>query len=143
MNAFGQPVMILDIGGGVTYQYYSSGLPRNINCDGNAITMEYDAHGNRTSIDDPDAGEITTVYNAYDELVSQTDVRDNTYTMTYDLLGRINTRNGDENATWTYSTTPGHLGELTSVSCDNNTSQAYEYDNLGRITSQTGNIQTE
>nr|NQU89385.1 hypothetical protein [Bacteroidota bacterium] len=80
---------------------------------------------------------------AYDELVSQTDARNNTYTMTYDLLGRITERAGDETTTWAYSATPGHLGELTSVSCDNNTSQAYFYDNLGRMTSQTENIQGE
>jgi RHS repeat-associated protein len=141
MNAFGEPVTIEEEAGGtITYNYYSTGLPKSITSNGSTIEMEYDIHGNRTSIDDPDAGEITTVYNPFDELISQTDARDSTYTMQYDLLGRITSRTGTETTAWTYSTAAGKLGQLTSVSCDNNTSQGYTYDMLGRITAQTENI---
>jgi RHS repeat-associated protein len=117
MNAFGEPISVEDEGGTITYTY---------------------------TLDDPDATpgtqKITTVYNAFDELISQTDGRGKSYTMAYDKLGRITTRTGTETTTWTYSTVAGHLGELTSVSCNNNTSQSFAYDMLGRLTSQTENI---
>jgi len=132
MNAFGQAVSIEDEGGEITYEYYSTGLPKSITANSSTITMEYDIHGNRTSIDDPDAGEITTDYNSFDELIEQTDARNKTYTMAYDKLGRITSRSGTETTTWTYSTTAGDLGELSSVSCNNNTSQSFAYDDLGR-----------
>ncbi|MCP3906961.1 MAG: RHS repeat protein [Oceanicoccus sp.] len=110
MNAYGEPVSIVDEGGEITYDYYSTGLPKSITSNSSTIEMEYDMHGNRTSIDDPDAGEITTVYNSFDELISQTDARGKTYTMEYDLLGRITSRTGAETTTWTYSATAGKLG---------------------------------
>jgi len=100
--------------------------------------------GNRHTLDDPDATsgtqKITTVYNAFDELTSQTDGRGKVYTMAYDKLGRITSRTSTETTTWTYSTTAGDLGELSSVSCSNTTTQSFAYDDLGRLTSQTENI---
>jgi len=140
MNAFGQPASVVDIGGEIVYAYNSAGLPKSITSNGATVTMTYDIHGNRISIDDPDANEIITTYNAYDELVSQTDAREHTYNMTYDKLGRILTRLGDENTTWTYSDTPGHLGELETVTTNNGTAQSYSYDALGRVTLQTETV---
>jgi len=66
--------------------------------------------------------------------------REHTYTMTYDKLGRILTRSGNENTTWTYSDTPGHLGELEAVTTNNGTAQSYSYDALGCVTLQTETV---
>jgi RHS repeat-associated protein len=140
MNAFGEPISVTDNGGTITYDYYSSGLPKSITANGSTISMTYDIHGNRDTLNDPDAGQIVSAYNAFDELTSQTDARGNTYTMLYDVLGRMYQRSGPygELTTWTYeNTVAGKLGTLTSVALNNGTSQSYSYDVLGRITSQT------
>nr|NQU92502.1 hypothetical protein [Bacteroidota bacterium] len=49
MNAYGEPLTIADIGGTIFYDYNSLGLTTGITSNGSTITMEYDAHGNRTS----------------------------------------------------------------------------------------------
>jgi len=140
MNAFGEPVSITDQGGTIHYQYFSNGLPRSITANGSTITMTYDLHGNRDTLIDPDAGLITTFYNNFDELTTQTDARQNTYTMTYDKLGRMITRSGPygELTSWDYENTQaGKLGQLNGVTMNNGTAQAYTYDVLGRLNTQT------
>ena len=54
----------------VSYTYYPTGQVKTATPDGgSAITMEYDAHGNRTKLIDPDAGTITNSYNAFGQVL--------------------------------------------------------------------------
>lgn len=54
----------------VSYTYYPTGQVKTATPDGgSAITMEYDVHGNRTKLIDPDAGTITNSYNAFGQVL--------------------------------------------------------------------------
>ncbi|MDL2297311.1 FG-GAP-like repeat-containing protein, partial [Bacteroidales bacterium OttesenSCG-928-E04] len=85
----------IDYGGTITYSYsYVSqqGKIRNletISLHGNTTTIITDCRGNRLSIDEPNAGLITSSYNGYGQLVSQTDANGNTTSFLYDVLGRV------------------------------------------------------
>ncbi len=117
----------------VTYDYYSSGLVKEVKAPGNAysILMEYDLLGNQTLLDDPNLGAIHYQYNVYGELLSQTDQL-HTTTLEYDLLGRLLKRTSPEGVTnWVYDL--DFIGKLSSVSGPDGISQAYAYDTYGRL----------
>ena len=86
-------------------------------------TMQYDKRGRRTQLNDPDRGRITYAYNGFDELVKQTDARGHYQAMTYDGLGRMETRKdykpgGSEpvsSATWTWDGATHGLGQVQTV----------------------------
>ena len=78
----------------VEYRYYSNGKPSEISCSGNVVRMEYDDAGNRTLLDDPDAGRTTSVYDAEGKILSQTDGRGVKLSFSYDDWGRLSSRSG-------------------------------------------------
>ena len=78
----------------VEYRYYSSGKPSEISCNGNTVRMEYDEAGNSTLLDDPDAGRMTSVYDAEGKIQSQTDGRGVKLSFSYDDWGRLSSRSG-------------------------------------------------
>ena len=127
-------------GGTVEYQYDVDGHCTQLVGPRTTVTMQYDLRGNRTQLVDPDLGTTTSVYNAYGELVSQTDSKGTT-TYAYDLLGRITTETRpDVTVTNIYDTR--FVGAITSTSASNGTSIQYYYDSYGRTTQQvetTGN----
>lgn len=127
-------------GGIVEYQYDVDGHCTQLVGPRTTVTMQYDLRGNRTQLVDPDLGTTTSVYNAYGELVSQTDSKGTT-TYAYDLLGRITTETRpDMTVTNVYDTR--FVGAITSTSASNGTSTQYYYDSYGRTTQQvetTGN----
>ncbi len=112
------------------------------NTDGSSTTMGYDNIGNQTSLTDPDAGTIKYRYNGFSQLVSQHDVSNQVDTLIYDQYGRLITKKStDKNSnisttSYVYSSTPGSLGLLQSVSRDNVT-ETYSYDALCRPKSIT------
>ena len=130
-----------DMGGTLTYTYYSDGKTKSVNTLSGTVTMSYNLHGQRTQLADLDAGTITSAYNAYGELTTTTDAEGNTYTFVYDDIGRMLERNGPEGMTlWTYDPT-GNLGALSSVEGANGVIYGYAYDNLGRLRQETQTIQ--
>ena len=127
-------------GGTITYEYDLDGHCTQLIGPRTTVTMQYDLRGNRTQLVDPDLGTTISVYNAYGELVRQTDSKGIT-TFAYDLLGRITTETRpDVTVTNVYDTR--FVGAITSTSASNGTSTQYYYDNYGRIIQQvetTGN----
>jgi RHS repeat-associated protein len=110
--------------------------------NGNTTIIEEDASGNRLLLSDPDAGNIISVYNEFNELTSQTDANGVTSTYSYDLLGRVTQcvmSGAGHNTTMTYSydenDKKGTLS-LEKISPENN-SIAYSYDNLSRLIGKT------
>lgn len=64
---------------------------------------------------DPDTGRWTYSRNALGELVSQTDARGRTATMTYDRLGRMTRRVEPEGTTtWSWDGAARRIGKLTN-----------------------------
>ena len=98
-----------------------------------------DLRGNRLSIQDPDAGTVTSTYDALNRLVARTDANGNQTTYTYDLVGRVTrTKYSDgtnnETVDFYYDTAPGKgIGKLASVDHEGVTEREYAYDTLGRV----------
>ncbi len=115
--------------------------------------------GRRTQLNDPDLGTSTYTYNGFSELTSQTDAKNKTISMEYDLLGRLVTRSvpgavelGGGVSTWEYDTAPRGaggtwFGAISRVEGLKSTAtgtpgyvRSFEYDALGRASSEATTI---
>jgi RHS repeat-associated core domain len=141
LNTSGQTIRSEQNGKGVDYTYYPSGLTKTATPDdGQLLTMEYDLHGNRTKLIDPDAGEIQTTYNGFGELVEtrQKIHNANTWNITtnnYDSKGLLQSiTRGNETTVYIYDTDLGHPGRVKSIEIAGQHKQSFTYDDLGRIT---------
>lgn len=119
------------------YTYFASGKPHEAWVDGmqQYVSMQYDLQGNRTLLSDPDAGNIASTYNAFGQLLTQTDARGLTTEWMYDILGRPIQKNENEGefvTTWIYDNSPNGIGMLSGVFYSNGTSDEYYYDGLSR-----------
>jgi RHS repeat-associated protein len=135
----------------VTYGHYADGALAWAKVNGQTgmcDSLRYDHRRNRVYLRDPDYGATSSHYNAFGELVSETDPKGNVATNTYDLLGRNTTRtvtNGGstlESTAWTYNESTGCKGLLSSVTHDNQTI-SYVYDNQLRVSNVTNTIGNE
>ena len=107
------------------------------------VTLEYDDKGNRTLLDDPNYGQMTSIYNAFGELEKQTNPRGEITTYSYNKLGQTITETSIEGTTtWLYSTTPRRIGTLESIT-NNNHLTNYIYDDYLRPKSVTETIAGE
>ena len=106
------------------------------------VTLGYDVLGRKTRMIDPDMGHWSYTYNAFGELMQQTDAKGQTTTMAYDRLGRLETRtdknsggSSAQTSHWEYyglGAPPGSIGKLKQESADNQTSTLYTYNSYGR-----------
>ena len=145
VDALGELIHVTDPSGTINYYYNSAGKIKSIEALGHTTKLEYDPAGNRKKLVDPNTGITTYQYNAFGELIAQTDSRNNKYTMSYDLLGRLHTKtlvNGNETTTYSYNNTSGlrGFGQLKLVNGSNGTVYRYTYDNLNRLISKTETI---
>ena len=165
-NALGQLVQAIDhLGGKITYAYNIDGelvslksfRASNGTTAASETTLEYDRLGRKLAMNDPDKGRWVYTYNAFGELLTQTDAKGQTVTNTYDPAGRALTRtdtlaNGtlEQYTQWAYDnqSTPAtngnnSRGQLTQIMMGTSTSPTCSsastrecttltYDNLGR-----------
>ncbi len=120
-----------DYGGDITYAYYPNGQLKTINSPGGAITsIEYDVAGNQTKLVDPSAGTILYTYDAFGNLKTQRNARNQTTTYNYHADGRVNSMSTPEGTTsYTYNGNE----QLTGISSPGNVSRNYTYDSKGRV----------
>jgi len=102
----------------------------------------YNIRGFKTTSNDPDTGNWTYTPNSLNELVSQTDNKNQTIAFDYDKLGRLISRLEPESATpttWTYGTSAAlhEIGRLKSLSKPDGYAEAYTFDSIGRPASVT------
>ena len=122
-------------GNTIDYEYDLNGHCTLLTGPRTTVRMEYDLMGNRTLLDDPDLGLVSSTYNAYGELVSQTDSKGTT-TCYYDALGRLyREERPDVTVNSVYDTL--YKGLLTSTSTSDGNSVSYQYDTYGRTIQQT------
>ncbi len=142
----GLVISATDPGGTITYSYFADGQVSTITAPGGTTSITYDATtGLQKTLTDPDAGTMQyNEYNVFGELLKQTDPRQKQTTLTYDALGRINTKSltGEDAITYIYDEN-NKLGTLTRIQRNNINEFSYEYDDLMRITKETRSDGTE
>lgn len=133
-DAWGNPQEVIDPACTVTYTYASNGQPSEMDADGSVVRMEYDVAGNRTLLDDPDAGVTTATYAADGKVLTSTDGRGMVTHNTYDAMGRLAVSTCDTLVTTlTYGATGN--GKLHLVREETNgLVNEYTYDTYGRVT---------
>ena len=144
-NALGETVSQTTNGKTVSYSYYASGAVKTATPEGGTpISMEYDLVGNRTKLTDPDAGVITTVYDAWGQLKSETQSIHlgkspvvTSYTYSKGLLSKVN-RQG-EVTNYDYDSN----NRLSEIRIDGKHTQQFTYDHLDRIVKLVENIKNE
>lgn len=152
-DAAGRVVKTTDDGGAVTYTYrmnpYGSIICNlmSVKVGGKNTTVITDSRGNRLKIVEPNAGTITSTYDLWNNLITQTDGKGDVSTMTYDSQGRVTSKTytlggNTETFTYDYGTTGANRGRLTSISRNNSPCQQFLYDSLGRLSSTTRYIDT-
>lgn len=139
---------VIDEGGTInyTYSYQTEGGKirdkTNISVGGNTTTIKSDIRGNQLSIQDPDAGTITSTYNVLNQLVTRTDANMNQAAYTYDLIGRttqvvFSKGTESETITYTYDNANGSgIGKLASVKKNGSNDCIFVYDELGRLSNR-------
>ncbi len=150
-NAAGQLVSSSVNGRVVDFTYWPSGQVKTSTPEGGvAVTTNYNLQGNRIEIVDPDGGIVTSEYNGFGELTLEqfvkTDEDGNQDTITtknyYDDAGRnISSNVNGVNTTTDYNPTSGTINAITNSETGHQIS--YKYDDLGRITTTTENINDE
>ena len=138
-DATGKIVNSVDKGGQLDFTYDGWGNQTEVKHGSTIlITNVYDSYGRQTSLTDKNAGTITYVHNAFGQLTNQTDANNNAYTMTYDNLERIKTRQGPEGTTTYdyYINGSCKNNSLSKVTGFNDVIKEYTYDNMRRLASE-------
>jgi RHS repeat-associated protein len=143
-NSIGQLSSVTDPGGTISYQYHASGQPSSINYNGSVTTVTYDSKGRQQTLNDPNAGITTFAYDNLNRLTSQTNANGETTQLQYDTLGRLKTKTqGARILQYSYDH-PNYKGTLhTMEDMQSGVKITYNYDVLGRVTSQTERIEGE
>lgn len=156
-DAAGRIIQLTDPGGTINYSYkYVSDnnlvkTENTISAVGTTTTVVSDLQGNRLSITEPDAGEVSSVYDNFGRLVSQTDARGVTTAFTYDLLNRTIRKQfarGGDTLTHTFiydslNATNVWKGAMMAACINDSNAVFYHYDNLGRPVEKITRIEGE
>ena len=145
-NAHGDLVKVVENGKGdyaINYKYHCSGQPNKIIMDQNKVTvmMDYDDYGRQTTLTDPNAGLISYTYNAFGDMLTQTDFRGKVTENIYDNLRRMDTQKmtDEPDKKWNYHTSGSGKGQLKSIT-SSQSEQHYEYGDFGRLTKMTEKV---
>jgi RHS repeat-associated protein len=127
-------------GGTTQYAYDAFGnLNQTIDAIGATSGATYNLRGFQTQMVDADAGIWNFEGDSLNELASWIDAKSQTFSATYDALGRIRTQIEPEGtSTWTWGSTASlhNIGELQSVTGYGYTENLF-YDNAGRLSSRS------
>ncbi|TMP26413.1 hypothetical protein CWB99_19105 [Pseudoalteromonas rubra] len=146
-NAIGQTIQVIDAQN-QTLDYVYNALGDQVTVSSSAesysqqllSTIHYDKMGRKWLQQDADRGNWSYQYNAFGELVSQTDARGVVLTMKYDFLGRKVTQTqttpsgvvNEGNSEWVYGKTNDTVHQLISSTQGSSWKQTYYYDTFGR-----------
>jgi len=140
----GLPYQVTDNGTTIEYNYFGDGKIMSTKVGGNnntKIEYTYDANRHPHTMSDPSLGLRTYLYNAFGELISETNNKGQETTYTYDALGRMTSRTDEEGTTiWVYDQQMVGLLDC-SVYEPTDTGEprireTFEYDQLGRLIRQ-------
>ena len=145
-DALGRITNVTDAGGDIDYDYDITGSGNDLRykttiaTNGAITTVLSDLWGNRRSIEEPNAGKITSDYNGFNELVKQEDARGNVTNYQYDKLGRVtqkqfvSSEGALQNIIYQYDgNTAGSIGKVCRIRMGGIDVEGFSYDALGRL----------
>ena len=142
VDALGNKVTTTDEGGTINFKYYANGQLKESDFGGHKITVTIDGWGNKTSMNDPNAGTYTYVTDEFGQSKTETTPKGATK-YEYDNFGKLTKKTvlGDGTdvvTTYAYNAFAQLLTETSKKA--NNTaidSFSYRYDNLKRLDKTT------
>lgn len=144
VDAAGKLISATDYGGTLQYVYHSNGQILNVSSGAHTlVSYGYDLYGRRTTSTDINTGTVVAAYDAYGQLIKETNPLGHQTSLLYDDLGRVTTRTGTEGSIATeYYNTPNlasinKVKKITSFSGD---TEDFEYDLFGRTQSHTHTV---
>ena len=140
----GLPYQITDNGTTIEYSYYGDGKIMSTKVGGNnntKIEYTYDTNRHPHTMSDPSLGMRTYSYNAFGELISETNNKGQTTNYSYDALGRMTSRTDEDGTTtWQYDQQMAGLLDCTvyepTDSGEPSVRETFEYDQHGRLIHQ-------
>lgn len=155
-DAVGRVCSVTDPGGTVTFNYShvlydgKTATQTNVTVCGHSTQILSDASGNRLRIVDPNAGEVTSRYNAHNQPIQQTDANGNNIRFQYDEWGRLTRKTNltpsdsiSEVFRYIYDnyTSSNHgQGKLSCVLKNDTLCEQYIYDTLSRLSQHTRHV---
>jgi len=138
-NSLGNPVAVTENDNNIiNYTYHSNGQVKSITSSGTSIIYGYDNFGRKNLENNPNSGAASYVYNAYGELISQTDAKNNSFTFQYDQLGRITNKSTPEGSTvFEYVTSGPGIEQPKIITGPGNIIQSYSYTQSGQVSAST------
>ncbi|RJP48658.1 MAG: hypothetical protein C4583_13840 [Anaerolineaceae bacterium] len=132
-------------GPAVTFTYDPLGNMLTAERGGATVTLTYDKASRKLTMDDPDMGNWSYVYNALGGVTSQTDARGCVTNITYDELNRPTGKTysncpSTPSVTYTYDAGTNGKGRRTSMSVTGADLTQWVYDERGRVTSENKQI---
>ncbi len=143
-DAEGQTILVTPpTGPGVSYVYTPGGLLKTATRGGVTTTLTYDLAGRKTQMIDPDMGTWIYTYDALSNLITQTDARACTTTLSYNKINQLKGKSfstgcsSTTGITYNYDETAGvnGIGRRTSMT-DASGSTSWKYDARGRMTEE-------
>ncbi|MEO1627338.1 MAG: FG-GAP-like repeat-containing protein, partial [Bacteroidota bacterium] len=136
MDASGMKTRATDNGGALDYIYDSQGLIHQVKLGGiTMVTVLHDVYGNKVRIEDKNSGTLRYDYNAFKELIAETNANGHTYRMTYNKMSQMTRRYGpEEDYRYIYNSSGVERSKLSYVY---NILSVYRkdlsYDSFGRV----------
>ncbi len=145
-DIFGNLINATDPGGAVSFNYDSRNNLISTTSLSATTNFQYDLHNNRTQIDDPDAGMVQSIYNAYGELETRSDANGKQANLSYDASGRL-TQETCNNYTIDISYDPvnkkGSIKDMQMTSGSDVVTYDYTYSAEGNLSSKSVEINGE
>ena len=88
VDALGNKTQTTDPGGTIDFTYYANGQLKESNYEGHKVSISIDGWGNKTAMNDPNAGNYIYAYDAFGQITNETTPKGQTNT-TYDGFGRV------------------------------------------------------
>ncbi|WP_434339155.1 FG-GAP-like repeat-containing protein [Motilimonas cestriensis] len=155
-NALGEPIVSADVNQlAINFYYYANGQLRLTRIGGDAktdISYHYDVFGNKTAVKSPGKGAESYTYNAFADMLSSKNARNQTVLYGYDILGRQTwSREAEGINCWRYDSAQYGKGQLAQtfyvpngLDCNNdvqaNINKRYHYNSRGLQSAVTTKI---
>lgn len=138
-DGLGNIITSTDEGGGiVNFTYNSQNKPIVIEASGIKSYMRYDEYGNQVTLYDVNTDSVYYEYNAFGELIKQTNPQGEETVISYDEEGRVLTKTTPEGVTsYSYYTEGKGIGQIEKITAPNGLSILYEYDFWGQLIKTT------